>query len=257
MTRSLGSLDRHFDLPDVARVEVTRPLVWLARGWDDLSAMPGPGLAYGVAFALAGWVILTLAAPRPYLVTVAVSGFFLWAPLLAAGLYELSRRRERGQPVGLAESFEFVRRNSSAVSFYGVFLFLLGIGWERISAIVFALFYGGDAPDLQHFVYSVFLSGDYQQLTVAWMISGFLLALTVFMVSVVSVPMMLDRPVDTVTAMMASARASATNLPAMAAWAAVIVGLTAIGFVTFLMGFVVIMPLLGHASWHAYRDLVR
>lgn len=257
MDRPFGSLDQHFSLPDITRVDAARPLQWLARGWDDLLAAPGPSLTYGLAVAAAGWVIVALAAPRPYLVTVAVSGFFLLAPLIAAGLYELSRLRERGEPADLAESLNFVRRNSDAVSYFGVFLAVVAIGWERISAIVFALFYGGAAPDLGNFLYSVFFSGEHVSLAAAWIGSGFLLALIVFLVSAVSVPMMLDRPVDTVTAMMTSVRAVAANLPAMAVWAGVIVALTVLGFATIMTGLVVIFPLLGHATWHAYRDMVR
>jgi uncharacterized membrane protein len=256
MTMHFGTLDHHFDLPPVARLEPTRPIKWLIQGWKDLWWNPVPSLVYGLALSIWGWTLITLAAPYPHLVTAAVSGFFLVAPIVVAGLYGMSRGREQGKRVGFEESFAFVRRNHHGLDLYVVLMVAVVIAWERISAILFALFYDQQAPDIQNFVLSAFLSGDCPGLGITGIFAGFVLAV-VFVVSAVSVPMMVDRPVDTITAIMTSVRAVSVNMPAMALWAALIVALTAIGFGTFLFGFVIIMPVLAHATWHAYRDMVR
>jgi uncharacterized membrane protein len=247
-------LDRHFTLPAVARLDALRPLKWLKLGWDDLRWNPVPSLLYGLLLAIWGLALLTWAAPFPHLVTVAVSGFFLVAPWLMAGLYAMSEAREHGRRLGLQESFARVRRRPQALDLYAALMVFGVLCWERISAIVFALFYEGQAPDLANVVGSLFLSGDFVRLTVVWVLAGFVLAAWAFAVSAFSVPMMVHRDVDTITAMVASARAVAANLCAMTVWSALIVALTALGFATGMLGFVVVVPLLGHATWHAYRD---
>lgn len=240
----------------IRSVEISRPLVWISRGWKDLiRAMPA-SLAYGIAFALSGYLLVAFAWQRTYLVTALVSGLFLVGPFLAIGLYSLSRRLERGEPATLRHSLTAWRGNGESIGLFGLLLAFILVSWERLSAILFALFYGGDLPTLQNFVQQVLFSGGYPQLVIAYLGAGGLVAALVFAISVVSVPMLLDRPVDPVTAMVTSVLAVSANLAAMALWAAIIVALTLIGFATFLLGLVILLPLLGHASWHAYRDLV-
>jgi len=252
------STSHHFELPDTAHVPVARPLHWLRLAWQDVRYSPFESIAYGLFFTVVGWLILTFAAARPYLFTVAISGFFLLAPLLMSGLYEISRRHGQGLPQTLiADSLAGYRRNGQSLFHMGVLLALIAIGWERVSAILFALLYGGTAPDLSQFVQDVFLSGDYLRFVVAWTLLGGVIAAVVFGLTAVSIPMMVDRDVDLVTAMMTSTRAVAANLMPMIFWAAIIVGLTAIGFATWLAGLILILPLLGHATWHCYKDLVR
>lgn len=258
MDRPFDSLDRHFQLPEVSRgLPLSRPLQWLRLAWEDLRYSPRESLSYGFFFALAGWLILAFAANRPYLFSFAVSGFLLLAPLLASGLYEISRRREQGElHTMISDSLQGYRRNGQSLFFMGVLLAVVALGWERISAILFALLYGGAAPDLNQFARDVFLSGEYLRLTLTWTLLGGTLAAVVFGLTAVSIPMMVDRDIDTVTAMMTSLRSVVANLPAMVLWAGLIVALTAIGFATLLLGLIVILPLLGHATWHAYKDLV-
>lgn len=249
-------LDRHFTLPQVRRVGPARPFLWLKRAVRDMRAAPIASLAYGLLFAIAGDVILIFSWRDPYLFTVAVSGFFLVAPLLAGGLYEISRRRAAGQPSTFFESLAGWRRNGQSMALYGLLLTLAAIVWQRSSALFFALFVPNLKPDVAAFVAEVLLNPDYRGLTLAWLLAGALLATLVFALSAVSIPMLVDRRVDFVTAMMASLRAVASNPGPLLVWAALIVTLTLAGFATLLCGLVVFMPLLGHASWHAYRDLV-
>jgi uncharacterized membrane protein len=256
MVHPFSTLDRHFQLPHIRHVGANRPLLWLSRGWSDLRENLGASLPYGLAFAIAGYLLLSYATALPYLFTAAISGFFLIGPLAAAGFYEISRCHGQGQSVSFAQSLRGLRQHTDHLLYYGVFLAILLLGWERLSAILFALSYQGGSPDLGNFFRDVFLSGDYTQFVVAYLVIGGALAALVFALSAVAVPMLMDRDVDMVTAMMTSLRAVATNLSAMAVWAAVIVLLIAVGFATMMVGMVILLPLLGHASWHAYKDLI-
>jgi uncharacterized membrane protein len=256
MDRSLRGLEQHFHLPAIRTVDNFRAFEWLARGWRDVLAHPLASLSYGLAFTAAGWLILSYAADRPYLFTAAVSGFFLLAPVLAAGLYEISRRNARGEPVSLAASLDGWRRNGQSMFHVGILLAVVAIGWERISAILFALFYQGNVPDLSRFLQEVVLSGDYVHFLVAWTVVGGALAAIVFALCAVAIPMLADREVDFATAAGTSLKAVGHNIGAMAIWAVLIVALVGIGFATWLLGLIVIMPLLGHATWHAYQDVV-
>ncbi len=256
MKDSPTPLDQHFALPNVRRIRHDRPQAWLRSGWQDMRANPIASLAYGLLFAIAGDVILIFAWRTPYLFTASVSGFFLIAPLLAGGLYEISRRQEAGQRTTFFESLACWTRNGQSMAMFGMLLAFAAIIWERTSAVFFALLIPGLAPDLWAFVPNVLLNPDYYGMTLSWLLVGSMLALLVFSVSAVSMPMLIDREVDFVTGMMTSMRAVIHNPGVMLLWAGMVVALTLTGFATLLFGLVVLMPLVGHASWHAYRDLV-
>lgn len=257
MDKFFDHRDQHFKLPEVATVPLARCFAWLRAGWRDMQANPLASLSHGLAIATIFALLLGYASEHPYLLTASVSGFFLVAPLLAVGLYEISRRRAEGVSISFRQSLAGWRRNSSSIGLFGVALALVAIAWERLSAIMFALLAGDNVPDLGHFVREVVLSGHYDRLILAYWLSGAGLAALVFAVSAVSLPMMMDRNTDTATAMMASVKAVGTNPVALAFWAMTIVVLTLVGFATFLIGTIVIMPLLGHATWHAYKELIR
>lgn len=256
MDQHLNPLDQHFDLPHVRRIDSTRAFAWLRMGWADLKGNPVASLAYGALLAIAGGLILSLANGMPYLFVTAVSGFFLIGPVAAAGLYEIARREEQGQIVGFMDSLRGLRGHSDQLLFFGVFLAVVLLSWERLSAILFALFDYGDTAMVGHFFRDIFLSGAHLDFVAAYVVLGGALAAVVFMLSAIAIPMLMHRDTDIVTAMMTSVRAVSGNLRAMALWAALIVGLIAIGFATAMIGMVVILPVLGYASWHAYRELV-
>lgn len=255
MDKPFNTLDRHFQLPHVRSVSPGEPFEWLRQGWQDLRENAAASLSYGAIFTLAGYAILAWASDLPYLFTAAISGFFLVAPLLAAGLYEISRRHARGEKATFLESVAGLRDESGQLLAFGAFLAFALIGWERISAILFALFYVEGTADIGHFFRDLLLSGQYTSFVIAYFLVGGVIAAVVFALSAVSVPMLIDREVDIVTAMMASLRAVAVNLRAMALWALLIVALVAIGFAT-VVGLAVLLPWLGHATWHAYKDLI-
>jgi len=250
-------LDRHFALPTIRRVPANRPLEWLRAGWVDLRSNRWLSAGYGLVFTLAGYELLFLAEPRPYLFTAAISGFMLVAPMLAAGLYEISRRQEQGLASRFSDSLQGWARNGDSMAVSGLVLILVLIAWERLSAILFALFYRGDLPSVQSFFGSVFLSGNYTSFVIAYVVVGALLAALVFAMSAISVPLLVDRETDVVTAIAASLKAVGQNPAAMTLWAALLVALMVLGFLTLLLGMIVLLPWAAHASWHAYRDLTQ
>lgn len=256
MDQHIKPLDQHFQLPHVRKIDTTRPLVWLRMGWQDLRGNPVASMTYGVLFALIGGLILSFADSMPYLFTAAVSGFFLIGPIAAAGLYEIARREEQGEVIGFADSLRGLRGHGDQLMFFGVFLAVVLLSWERLSAILFALFGQGETAVIGSFFRDLFLSGAHLDFVAAYVVFGGILAAVVFALSAVAIPMLMHRDSDVVTAMMTSARAVANNLRAMSLWAALIVGLISIGFVTLMIGMVVVLPVLGFASWHAYRELV-
>jgi uncharacterized membrane protein len=243
-----------FEVPAIRRITADRPLQWLAAGWRDLKANPLPALAYGLLFALGGDLIILAALDSPHLITAAISGFFLVAPLLAAGLYELSRRNAHGERPLFIESLRVFRDNPQSLAQFGLLLAFISLFWERLTAISFALI--GPSGSTGAYIYDIILSGEHSAFLLLWLALGAMLALVVFALAVISVPMMVDRKCDVATAMMSSLRAFGLNTGPLLLWAAIIVSLTLLGFATLLFGLVVLMPIIGHASWHAYRELV-
>jgi uncharacterized membrane protein len=136
-----------------------------------------------------------------------------------------------------------------------VVLGIVFLVWARASLVVFALFYTEELPNLSGFLEQV-LAFENVEFLIVYLGVGLLFALLVFSVSVVSIPLMLDRNQDAITAMLASIGALFRNPAAMTVWAIMIVAMTVIGFLTFHIGLVILMPLIGHATWHAYRDIV-
>lgn len=253
MTTLFGA---NLSLPVARQVSPGQILNWLAAGWRDVRANPIPSLAYGLLFGLAGDMILLASVSRPHLFGVAISGFFLVAPLLAAGLYELSRQTAAGQKPIFIESLLVFRRHGRPLALFGLLLGAIALVWERLSAIAFGLLGEQSGLAIQQFFTQVVLSGEHNGFLLAWMLLGALLALLTFALSVASGPLIIDRKRDVLDAMLFSLNAFATNTVPLLLWATCIVALTLLGFATLLFGLVIIMPILGHASWHAYRDLV-
>jgi uncharacterized membrane protein len=244
----------------VRRVATDRPWHWLALGWQDLQATKAIGLAYGTALALFGWflALILFETGAPWAVLPATAGFFILAPLLAAGLYETSRRREQGLPVTLADAMSGFRRNGPQLAMMGVLLLLLHLFWVRMAGLIFALSFGINfAPDLQELPFAMMRSPQILPFLVVGTGVGFALASITFAASAVSIPMIVDRPeISFLEAVTVSIQAVMTNWRPMALWAGLIVLFTGLALVPFFLGLVVAMPLIGHATWHAYRDVV-
>ena len=235
-------------------IPLLRPLGWLARGWQDLMRCPLPGLLHGLAAALAGGALIGLAHDRFWLLSGAFTGFLLVAPLLATGLYAVSQALERAERADLSVALAAWRPDGRLVVF-GLLLAFAGIGWVLTSASLITGFAPFPVRSPLDFLRVVVLNEN-SHLFEIWLAMGALLAAPVFASSVVAIPLLLDRPVGVLAAVLTSWRVVQTHPLPMALWAALLMGLTVLGMLTGLLGLVVIAPWLAHASWHAYRDLV-
>jgi uncharacterized membrane protein len=241
--------------PQVRVVPVTAPLRWLRQALDDLRACPGPSVFYGLCFAAMGALLkVVFAHAYPYL-SALTCGFLLLGPLLAIGLYEIARRRECADACRLAPTLAVWRRNAGSISVFSLILIVVFLVWARASLVIFALFYTSEMPTVAGFMQQVLSVNNLEFLAVYFAV-GLGLAALVFALSVVSIPLMMDRGQDTVTAVIASLLALARNPGAMLVWAALIVLLTAFGLLTLFIGLIFAMPLVGLGTWHAYRDLI-
>jgi len=246
------------DLPQVQIVTLDHPWQWIAAGWRDLKAAPGISILYGVIFLLLS-VLLTMvfvAMGMGFFIPALAAGFFLISPLLALGLYDVSRSLSLGSRPTFWGSLMCWRRTPFNLLAMGLVLMLAFLVWMMLSNMVFALFFTGITPDMASALDVLFFSGDSPAFMAAGIISGGLIALVVFAISVVSVPMILDRDADVMSAVITSIRCVTTNPRPLLLWASLIVMFVGLGLVTLFIGLVVFMPLVGHASWHAYQDLV-
>lgn len=242
---------------EIRSVEMDRPWRWLAAGWRDVTAAPTVSLSYGLLFSIAGYVVIygLYAVDMFYLVLPMAAGFTLVGPVAALGLYDVSRRLEAGQPVTLGAALQSFLSHAGTVSAMGLVLMLFQLAWIRVALLLFALFFGGRLIPRADFIEIVFFAPESLPFVVVGTLVGALLATAAFTISAISLPMLLDRDVGVPVAVAASFRAVNRNPKAMALWAALIAGFTAFGIATLFVGLIVCLPLIGHASWHAYRDL--
>ncbi len=240
---------------------LSQPFDWLAAGWRDFSRAPVVGVVHGLALAAFGAALLAVAGDRFWFLAGAFSGFLLVAPVLAVGLYAVSRALECGEAVGLGLvwrtwlSWRGRERHDWRLVRFGLLLALAGTGWVLTSASLITLFAPVPIATPRDFLEHVVLARE-GLLFEAWLALGGVLAAPVFASSVITLPLLLDRRIGVLDAVLASWRAVLANPGPLALWAALIMGLTLCGLVPALLGLVVVVPWLGHASWHAYRDTV-
>jgi uncharacterized membrane protein len=241
--------------PPIRSVGVTAPFGWLALGWADLRHAPAASLTYGAVFALMGWLIALVFRHAYEYTSALTAGFLLLGPFLATGLYDVSRRLQRGERVRFSDTMSAWRTNLGAFSLFALVLTIIMLVWARASLVTFALFFSSGMPTLKSFVEQV-VTVEHIDFLLTYFAVGALFAAIVFAVSVVSVPMMLDRGTDTIVAALTSVRALFANFLPLVVWALLIVIVIAAGFATFFIGLVIAAPVIGHATWHAYKALV-
>jgi uncharacterized membrane protein len=246
----------HFLHVEIRRVSAMRAVEWLRRGWDDVMHMKAASLGHGALITALGAILLMLGSSHPYLLAAAISGYLLVGPIMTTGLCELSRRRANGEKLGFDESLHGMARNPEGLAYFGVVLAIIAAAWFVLSGIVLQSVLHASGPSLGVALWGSLSDVVSRPQVLAYIGSGAILAAVVFTLSVVSVPLIVDRHASALDAMWISAKVTFWNLPAMIVWAAFIVGLTALGFVPFLFGMIIVAPLLGHATWHAYRDLI-
>lgn len=247
------------EIVGISRVDLEAPWRWLSAGWADLLAMPHISLTYGAVFAVVAvglWFGLGTIGWQSLILALA-GGFMLIGPVLAVGLYEASRRREMGEPVTLSSVFLAAFKSPDQLALLGFALLLVFMVWVQIAFLLFMMFFGDQPfPPIDEFVPRLLFTWQGVTLLCIGTAIGACLASVVFAISAISAPMMIARPYGVTSAIFASIQATKLNIRPMALWAVLIVGFVAVGLATLCAGLVVIFPLIGHASWHAYRELL-
>jgi uncharacterized membrane protein len=245
--------------PVVRRIAAADIAEALGHGLRDFQAMPLYGLAFGAIYAAGGIAILLCltAFGMVYLAYPLAAGFAMIGPFVAIGLYEVSRRREAGQPVSVRAIWSTIRTRSEVgwMAFVTLFVFVI---WMYQMRLLIALLLGLHASfsSINEFITLVLTTNEGLVFLAIGNAVGAALALLLFSLTVVSFPLLLDRDIDFVTAMITSVRAVVTSPLPMIAWAALIVVLLALSAMPYFLGLVVTLPILGHATWHLYRRII-
>ncbi|MPZ59246.1 MAG: DUF2189 domain-containing protein [Rhizobiales bacterium] len=232
----------------------------LKQGWDDFSAMPSHAVFLCLIYPITGLILARLAFGYQILPLLypTISGFALIGPVAAIGLYELSRRRERGEDAALTHAFDVFQSPSRwAVAMLGLMLVMIFFAWLVAAQAIYWLTFGDARPEsIEGFLREVFTTPAGWTLIIAGNVVGFLFAVAVLTVSVVAFPLLLDRPVGAADAVLTSARAVLANPATMALWGLIVAVALLLGSLPIFLGLTVAVPVLGHATWHLYRKVV-
>lgn len=247
-----------FKLPDVAKVGLGAPFQWLAGGWSDFQRAPLPCLIYGIVLAgvsaVIGWGLVF--SGHFAWVFVLAGGFLIIGPMVAMGLYEAGRQLEAGESPSLSEMALVKGAFRLDLAYLGVALFLIYLLWTRIAQIVYALSTHTLHHTPQDFLKFMFTTPEGLSMAATGTVLGAIIAFLAYMLVVVSAPMLLDQRRDVFIATITSIRAVTSNVAPMALWAVIIAVLTAFGIATAFFGLIIVFPVIGLASWRAYRTLV-
>ena len=230
------------------------PLHWLALGWRDFRRAPLIGLFYGATFMVMGWAILRVYEHAAAFTLALCAGFLLMGPFLCLGLYRVSQRLEMGEAPAFGDSLLAWDTRTGQIAIFGLVLLVLEMLWARATLVVFALSFDG-MPDFKGSLMAL-LAAENLGFLLAWLAVGALFAGLIYAVSVVAMPMILHRQTDAVTAGLTSLRLVLTQTGVMLAWGALLTVLVVLALLPWMTGLLVVGPVLGHASWHAYRAAV-
>ena len=231
------------------------PFRWLLLGWRDLTAHMGIGVFYGMCFWAMGLTLAAVFRAKPEYVMSIASGCLLLGPFLAMGLYEVSRRRERGLSPDLASSLTCWDSHLRSVGMLVLVLIVLELLWGRASLVVFAVFFNTGMPSTTGVIAAVFNPENWEFVTV-YLVVGSVFAAIVYAMAVVAIPMILDRDTDAISAAIASVQVVFENTAVMVLWGLILTALVVLALVPWGLGLLLVGPWLGHASWHAYRGAI-
>ena len=230
------------------------PFRWLALGWRDFIRAPVIGLFYGAVFMVMGWALLKVYEQAPAYTLALSAGFLLMGPFPCLGLYRVSQRLEAGQKPDLGDSLLAWDTRTGQLAIFGFVLLVLEMLWGRATLVVFAVSFEG-MPDFKGSLLAL-LDPENIGFITAWAAVGALFAGLIFAVSVISIPMILDRQTDAITAGLTSLRLVLTQTGVMLWWGALIAVITVLAMLPWFAGLLVAGPVIGHATWHAYRAAV-
>lgn len=247
-------MDDMSDPPAVRRLTGADIAAALRAGWRDFRRAPQFGLFFSAVYVVGGFIMLWLGAGHFTWILATSLGFPLLAPFAAAGLYEVSRRMERGAPLDWHAILAVVwSERTRQLPWLGAIIVIYFLFWTFLAHMIFALFMGLSAMTNVSQSWEVFLTANGLAMIGMELVVGAALGFLLFALTVVSLPLVLDREVDFVTAMMISMQVVRSNLPLMLVWALLIAVLTLAALVPWFLGLIVVLPVLGHATWHLYR----
>jgi len=241
-------------VPEIGQVTLSELGIVLRAGWRDFRAAPQYGLFFSAVYVLGGLALVTLGAGTVSWTLATSLGFPLVAPFAAVGLYEVSRRLEAGQPLDWSGVLGVVwAERGRQVPWLGAIIVIYFLFWTFLAHMIFALFMGlSNTANLTQ-DWGAFMSGDGLRMILVELAVGAVLAFLLFALTVVSLPLLLDKEIDFVTAMLLSVAVVRENVVVMLVWAVVIAVLTLVALVPWFLGLFVVLPVLGHATWHLYR----
>ena len=243
----------------IKRIDTRAPWHWLALGWHDLRRAKAVSIIYSLMFVFAGYAVTAFLylAGYYYLIWPFIAGFVLVAPVFAVGLYEISRRLESGEPISLAAALGAWRCAPGRIFGAGLALLFFLIIWVRTAALLYVINFPYQMLTIPNLLNQTFFSMDGLAFLAVGTSIGAIFAVFAFLMSAVSLPMMIGEQADFLPALLTSYFAVTQNPRAMILWAVIIVVVTAVGMATAFLGLIVTLPLIGHATWHAYRSTVK
>lgn len=242
-----------FSLP-LANLNAGDPLRWLVLGWADFKRSPAIGLFYGLCFFAMGHALLWVFRTAPAYVLALSAGFLLMGPFLCLGLYHASRALEQGQAPRLGESLQAWRPTKGTMAIFAGVLLILEMLWGRASLVVFAVTFN-TMPSTEKLLPAL-IAPENITFLITYMAVGAVFASLIFVTSVISIPMIMDRQVDAISAGLTSMRASLQNPGVMLLWGALITAVIGVSMLPAFLGLLISGPVIGHATWHAYRHIV-
>lgn len=240
-------------------VGMDRPRAWLSAGFEDFRQATAVSLAYGMF-----WVGLSIAITAGavtlglwHWLLPLVAGFMFLGPLVAVGSYGISRALEANRAPHLGDAFSAWRPHAGQLAMMGVMMMIFFLAWIRLATLLFALFFGFEVPSPATMYSALLTSPEGLSMILVGSVAGAILAFGAFSISVVAIPTLMDEDLTFMEGIEASVRAVGNNFRPMLLWAAILTGCVLVGVLTFYIGLALVLPVLGHASWHAYEDLVR